>query len=117
MVEAADEFREALRLRPGWTVPSNNLAWILATDEDPALRNPEEAVSLAEDAVRGTERKNPEILDTLALAYAAAGRRDEAVATARNAVAVARAQQRDDLIPSLEERVHAYENPGSAARH
>ena len=114
MAEAADEFRAAVRLRPDWAVPANNLAWILATEHDPALRRPEEAVTLAEGAVRGTRRDNPSILDTLAVAYAAAGRRADALVTAREALAVARAQQRNDLISILADRVRSYEGKDTA---
>jgi tetratricopeptide (TPR) repeat protein len=114
MREAADAFRTALGLRPDWEIPSNNLAWILATDKDPTLRRPLEAVALAEGAAGRTHREEPGILDTLAVAYAAAGRRADALATAREALAKARAQQRNDLIPVLDERVHSYEDEGSA---
>jgi hypothetical protein len=99
----------ALRSRPNWAAPSNNLAWILATERDPALRHPEQAVPLAEGAVRETKREDPSMLDTLAVAYAAAGRRSDALTTAREALGVARAQKRGELIPLLEGRVHSYE--------
>jgi tetratricopeptide (TPR) repeat protein len=115
MAEAAAEFRAAVRLRPDWAVASNNLAWILATEEDSSLRRPEEAVTLAESAARGTSRRDPAVLDTLAVAYAAAGRHEEALTTAREALALARAQQRTDLIRTLDQRVHSYANKGSAS--
>jgi tetratricopeptide (TPR) repeat protein len=114
-VEAAAEFRSALRSRPNWSAPNNNLAWILATEQDPQLRHPEEAVPLAEAAVQETRREDPSMLDTLAVAYAAAGRRADALATAREALGVARAQQRSELIPVLERRVRSYENEASAS--
>jgi tetratricopeptide (TPR) repeat protein len=114
MAEAAEQYRAAMHLRPEWPVPSNNLAWILATAQDPALRRPEEAVTLAEEAARQTRRQDPAVLDTLAAAYAAAGRPRDALAAARDALAVARAQQRSDLVPALSERVHDYESKRSA---
>ncbi len=79
--DAVREGREALRRDPelGWA--ANNLAWILATSADPALRDPEEAVRAAELAARGSEAASADVLDTLAAAYAAAGRFDAAVAT------------------------------------
>ena len=113
IAEAAGEYRAAVRLRPDWAVASNNLAWILATEQDRSLRRPEEAVTLAESAARGTSRRDPGVLDTLAVAYAAAGRHDEALTTAREALALARAQQRADLIPVLDQRVHSYANKES----
>ena len=115
MVEAAEEFRAALRLRSKFSLASNNLAWILATEQEPVLRHPEEAVTLAEGAARETKREDPGVLDTLAVAYAAAGRRKDALLTAREALAVARAEQRNDLVPLLDERVHSYERAGRAS--
>jgi tetratricopeptide (TPR) repeat protein len=79
--------REALRLLPGYTDAANNLAWLLATAADPALRDPGEAIRLVEaDAVASEE---PWLLDTLAAAYAAAGRFDDAVRTAERAARIA----------------------------
>jgi spermidine synthase len=66
-----------------------NLAWILATDAEASVRNPEEAIALAEGANRRTGRSHPRALDTLAAAYAAAGRYDEAVETAQHALRAA----------------------------
>ena len=67
----------------------NNLAWVLATHENPQARNPAEAVELAERACKITHYERPETLDTLAAAYAAAGRFDEAVKIAEKAVELA----------------------------
>jgi len=51
----------------------NNLAWIMATSNDSALRDGRTAVAFAEKAVAKTGRKDPGMLDTLAAAYAEAG--------------------------------------------
>ncbi len=51
----------------------NYAAWFLATDPDPALRDPERAVVFAEKATRLTGEKDPRVLDTLAAAHAAGG--------------------------------------------
>jgi spermidine synthase len=85
--EAAAEFAETLRLDPGRIEAANDLAWIRATHPDPGLRDPEEAVALAERAVRGRAQPGAAELDTLAAAYAAAGRFEEAIATAERAIA------------------------------
>jgi tetratricopeptide (TPR) repeat protein len=63
-------------------------AWIRATSPDPALRNPAEALALAERAAAGAPELTPLMLETLAAAYGAAGRFDEAAARAREALAV-----------------------------
>ncbi len=57
----------------------NGLAWTLATAREDALRDGAGAVEWAERAV--AEDRKPEYVDTLAAAFAEAGRWDEAVAT------------------------------------
>jgi spermidine synthase len=85
--EAARYYRETLRLDAVHTAAMNNLAWLLATSRDPSVRDPDEAVLHAE---RGAHRdaSDPGVLDTLAAAYAAAGRYGEAVRTAAAARAL-----------------------------
>lgn len=80
------EYREALRLIPDLGTSLNNLSWILATTRDEKYRNGVEAVKLAEQACKQTEFQNPFALDTLAAAYAAAGRYTDAVKTTEKAL-------------------------------
>jgi tetratricopeptide (TPR) repeat protein len=80
--EAADQFVEALALRGDNPQALGGLAWIRATAWDPALRNIEEAVRLAERAADATRHRDVTALDALAAAYASAGRYDEAVRVA-----------------------------------
>jgi spermidine synthase len=75
--------REALRLSPKNVEAANNLAWLLATSHDSSLREPDEAIRVIEGIA--LESQHPGLLDTLAAAYAAAGRFDAAVATAGRA--------------------------------
>jgi tetratricopeptide (TPR) repeat protein len=83
-------FQEAARLAPDSPPALNELAWLLATGADAALRNGPEAVRLAEHACAVTNRRNPTLLDTLAAAYAEAGRFPQAVSTAQEASSLAR---------------------------
>jgi tetratricopeptide (TPR) repeat protein len=53
---------------------TNNVAWMLATDPDPQLRDATLAVQFAERARHLTGGQEPNTLDTLAAAYAEAGR-------------------------------------------
>jgi tetratricopeptide (TPR) repeat protein len=92
--EALAGLREAVRLRPDFLTAVNNLAWLLATLPDAAHRNPYLAVRLGERAATLTGRTDPMVLDTLAAAYAAASRFDEAERTA--ALALARAEELGD---------------------
>jgi len=103
--EAIRHYYNALKLQPGWRHATNDLAWILATSPDPALRDPEQAVRLLE-AVRREEETLPELLDTLAAAYAAAGRFDDAVRTADQALAIAK--RRRKLAADIRERRALY---------
>jgi hypothetical protein len=63
----------------------NNLAWILATAGNPALRNGDEAVQLSARAVARTDSRLPVFIGTLAAAYAEAGQFPKAVETAMTA--------------------------------
>jgi len=100
--------REALRRNPdlGWA--ANNLAWLLATSPDPALRDPAEAVRVAERAATRSEAPSPDLLDTLAAAYAAAGRFDAAVETAQRAAELADRAGNPALAASIRTRLALY---------
>ncbi len=67
----------------------NNLAWLIATDPRATPSDREIAVRLAERAVQGTRRRDPNILDTLAEAHFAAGSSDAAVHAIDEAIALA----------------------------
>jgi hypothetical protein len=66
-----------------------NLAWVLATSPDAARRDGALAVELAEDACLQTQYRQAGMVETLAAAYAEAGRFDEATGAARMASALA----------------------------
>jgi tetratricopeptide (TPR) repeat protein len=68
----------------------NELAWLFATHPDAALRDGRRAVQLSERACELTERKQPVLLATAATAYAEVGKFPEAIATARDALSLAR---------------------------
>jgi Flp pilus assembly protein TadD len=84
--EAMTEYRTASEIQPNRPDALNNLAWILATDPRPEFRNGAEAVQMATKASSLTGNRSPFFIGTLAAAYAEAGRFDEAVAAAENAV-------------------------------
>ncbi len=112
--EAIDRWREAVRLAPGDAAAANNLAWLLATAADPELRRPDEAVTLAEGVVGATGGGDAAMLDTLATAYEAAGRREDAIATARRAAARAREGGQADLAKDIDARLARWQEPGGA---
>jgi hypothetical protein len=100
---AAAQWREAARIEPGDRVVANNLAWLLATSPDPRVRDGAEAVTHAERAARITGG-DPSVLDTLATAYAAAGRFDRAVETAEQAARGADAAGNEALARQARQR-------------
>jgi tetratricopeptide (TPR) repeat protein len=89
--QAADQFRKVLSANSNLPEPLNNLAWILATASDDAVRDGIEAVQHAELACQLTSFKQTAMVSTLAAAYAEAGRFPEAVATAEMAIRLANA--------------------------
>jgi Tfp pilus assembly protein PilF len=103
-----EHWGEALRLKPEWAEVKNNLAWVLATVEDEKLRNPTRAIELAEGACELTGYERPEMLDTLGVAYAAAGRFDEAVKIAEKAGELAVASGREELVADIEKHLELY---------
>jgi len=107
--EAVREFRDALDRTPDFAPALAGLAWIRATAADPALRNTSEAVALAERAAAQTARRDVASLDALAAAYAAAGRFDEAVATARAGVDAATAVGALEVATQFRQRLQLYE--------
>jgi len=79
------ESSDLARSRPRRWV-QNNLAWLLATVPDSAVRDGARALALAEQLV-AWRRDDAAYLDTFAAAYAELGRFDDAVKTQRAAVA------------------------------
>ncbi len=106
--EAIQYYREAYRLNPESYNIANKLAWTLATSPAPELRNAEEAVKLAEFACEKTKHNNPIILDTLAAAYAEAGRFQDAIKTSQKALALAQSKKQQDLANDINNRIDLY---------
>ena len=107
---AANQYREALRVKPKWLVATNDLAWLLATTQDESVRDGAEAVRLAEFANKATGNKAAAILDTLAAAQAEAGQFDKAVATAKQALEITIANGPKQHVPQLRKRLRAYQD-------
>jgi len=99
---------KAVELKPDTADVLNNLAWLLATVNDASVRDADKAVKFALRACELTEHKNPVILDTLAAAYAAAGRFNDAIATAEQAINIVKASGRNDVINEIQNRVELY---------
>jgi tetratricopeptide (TPR) repeat protein len=106
--EAFNHFQAAIRLRPDWAAPLNEMAWIRATHPDPQMRSGTEAVTLAERACDLTSNENVAMLDTLAAAYAETGQFDRATATAERAMEQAEKQDAQEAAQAISGRVTRY---------
>ncbi len=104
--EAAIEYRKTLSLRPDDPRALSGLAWILAVHPSEDVREPDEAVRLAE---RARERLDgAETRDTLAAAYASANRYRDAVLVAEEALAAALEGSRSELADEIRARLDLY---------
>ena len=77
--KAVDHYREALKYAPNYPSAANELAWLLATSNDARIRDSTEAIRLATQACQAMAFREPRFQDTLAAAYAEAGRFDKAI--------------------------------------
>ena len=102
-------FNKAVEQKPDSIVNLNRLAWALATVEDTSLRDANKAIDAARRACELTGNNDAEYLDTLAVTYAAAGRFEEAKATANKALSIAKSSGREDLASEIQERIKLYE--------
>ena len=72
-----DEYPKDSRIRGKFALAANNLAWLLATCEDPSLRDAEVAVAVSRKSVAANPGDG-NALNTLAVAHFRAGQLDEA---------------------------------------
>jgi tetratricopeptide (TPR) repeat protein len=87
--QAVGRFREAMRHNPNDLPTLIFLASVLASSENPHIRNGTEAIALAEKANILTDSREPLVLDTLAMACAEAGRFNDAQQFEQRAIQLA----------------------------
>ena len=107
--EALAQWREALRVRPDYLPALNEVAHVLAASPEASARNGPQAVTLAERAVELSGGHEAMYLDTLAAAYAEAGRFDDAIETARRGQEIATRPDQSQLREGLAARLRLYE--------
>jgi tetratricopeptide (TPR) repeat protein len=107
--EAIGHYEQALRLMSEHVGVRNNLAWVLATSRDGAVRNGARAVALAEGANQSAGGKDAALLDTLAAAYAEAGRFEDAVRTAQAAMELVQAAGPAEQTRQIRGRLKLYQ--------
>jgi tetratricopeptide (TPR) repeat protein len=108
--EAIGYHRQALKLKPDFVGPLNALAWIFAANSNTELQDPNQAIELAEHAAKLTSYQNPITLDTLAAAYASAGKFSRAVETAEKALQLAESAQENQLTEQIQNRLQLYKS-------
>ena len=111
---ASEHYRSAIALHPSATSIANDFAWLLATATDPGVRDASTSVEVAEQLVKMDE--NPNHFDTLAAAYAAAGRWDDAVRAASRAAELAEQQRDSVLLADIRRNLDRYRARQTAAR-
>lgn len=109
VLESLVDYREAVRLNPERKDWADHLARLLATYPSDEVRDGAEAVRLAEGVCAGPAPRNATFLDTLAAAYAEAGRFEEAAATAREALSLALESGKADLAAEIQQRLELYQ--------
>ena len=110
IAEALVEYKTVLQIDPDQVLALNDLAWLLATAPDARFRNGPEAVRLAERACQLSSYKVTKYMGALGAAYAEAGRFDDAVKTARKAVALATAEKNEGLLKKNRELLELYQH-------
>ena len=106
--EAVAAFRDALGIEPGLPAALGPLAGILAAHPRRDLRNPAEAVRLAERLAGQFSFREPHSLDLFGAAYAAAGDYPNAIQAAERAAALAGSGGATDLEAAIRQRLALY---------
>jgi tetratricopeptide (TPR) repeat protein len=107
--QAIQNWLRAKELDPNSPYIFNNPAWLLATASDASKEDADRAIEFARRTCEQTGYKEAELLDTLAAAYAAGGRFDDAISTAKKALSEAQAHNREDLAGEIQKRIKLYE--------
>ncbi|MFQ5490772.1 MAG: tetratricopeptide repeat protein [Phycisphaerae bacterium] len=106
--EAMRVYESALKLRPTWPTALSSVARVLVTHPNHEHRDTRRAIQLAEQACLLSERRDPQALDILALAYAADGRHAKAADTARAALALAEAGGLTELASEIRRHLEQF---------
>ncbi|MBI3263057.1 MAG: tetratricopeptide repeat protein [Acidobacteria bacterium] len=109
--QAAAVLRQAVTRHPEDVDLAHNLARLLATSDDPAVRDGRTALRLALEVRDRTRGRDPRVLDTLAAAYAETGQRDLARATAEEASALAARTGDPEMAREIAGHARRYSRP------
>jgi tetratricopeptide (TPR) repeat protein len=108
--EAVAVLKDAIRTAPEEVSLAHNLARLLLDAADPSVRDPRLAQRLAEEICNRTGNRDPQALETLAVAYAANGRRDLALPVAVRGANLARGAGDRGTADALEALIRRLQN-------
>lgn len=108
--DALAQYREVIKFEPNSAEVLGRTSWLLATHNDPQVRNGPAAVQFGEKACQLTGYAQPQPLNALAAAYAEVGKFDLAVSTEQKALDIARARNQANLIPMTETLLKLYQS-------
>jgi len=103
---AIADYSRALTINPDYALAYNQLSWTLAVCPDARFRNGAKALEMAVKAVELST--NNHTLDTLAAAYAEAGKFEDAVMTQEKVINLLQKEERAEALPGYEERLKFY---------
>ena len=98
----------AIKLEPDSEYVLNALGWLEGACAIEGIHKPQRAVKYARRACEFSENKKPEVLDTLAVAYAANGQFKRSIETAQKAVKIANSEKRAELAERIQARLELY---------
>jgi Flp pilus assembly protein TadD len=108
--EAMEQFRKSLEIQADNAGACRSMAWVLATCPDSSFRDGGRAVELAQEANEIYLGRDPEVISTLAAAYAEAGKFPEAMASARQALQLAAGQNNAAFVNLLQAQMVCYQS-------
>lgn len=108
--EAVGHFESAFKANPRMLSAGNNLAWLLATNDDEQIRDGSRAVEVAKRVCDATQYSDYRYFSTLAAAYAESGDFENAVAITKKAIEMATAKGDERTVASMHERLKMFES-------
>jgi tetratricopeptide (TPR) repeat protein len=106
--KAIENLSKTVEINPRHACAYNDHAWILATCPNEKYRDGDKAVELAKKAVELSH--TVPIMDTLAAAYAEAGRFEDAITTQEKVIALLKENNKsEEMLSGYKERLTAYQ--------